>query len=484
MKGNTLIGKNSLEIMEIAKNYPGNEWVGSRFATNERPKRLKKYFGHHYRLKKKVAYSVDDSLSSELERILLVSFGITDIKFYKHQQEYLWSYPSAGACYPVECYIIINCNGDIPKGVYYYSPIESVLYSIGEIDETLLQQSLLQSNYNDDIFFIFTAVPWRSCWKYSYRGYQFYHIDTGHVLGNFSLVLNSLGYKFNIYSQCNTGSIKKLLKLTKDNFEEPIGIISAKNDIKFSTEKNTYSSHQNWAYIEQEKPNYYSFDWNPIIEIQNKTESDTLHPNSEWLSSYNFDVTWSNYEKLVKMISQRRSASSFSLKPIPYLALNELCSFINGLNFDFDIYIVITNVDGIDSGVYKIDRNSLSLISLGDFKKDIEKINIYQEIVHDAGATLYFVMNNNTLNTPQYLNWKKKLVEVGMISQLIYLKVQELKLSYSAIGGFYDDNVKDLLKINDTANVLYAGVLGIEEVPDALKIDRYQLNKAVSSSDH
>src|SRR5690606_27390144 len=102
----------------------------------------------------------------------------------------LWSYPSAGGSNPVEVYVVIRSVEGLSPGIYSYCALHTSLFKLsGGQEVEQLNETLLAKDHNADFYIVLTVVPWRSCWKYSYKGYRFSLIDTGHVLSNFQLIM-------------------------------------------------------------------------------------------------------------------------------------------------------------------------------------------------------------------------------------------------------------------------------------------------------
>lgn len=111
-------------------------------------------------------------------------------------------YPSAGALYPCEIYLVINAVSGVPAGVFRYDAIK----------HGLVQTPAGRSPASDETGFcavesgpadrrapacavVVTSVFERSTRKYGLRGYRLALIEAGHILQNLSLVATSLGLR-------------------------------------------------------------------------------------------------------------------------------------------------------------------------------------------------------------------------------------------------------------------------------------------------
>jgi SagB-type dehydrogenase family enzyme len=104
-------------------------------------------------------------------------------------------YPSAGALYPIEVYIIALGIEGIPPGVYHYNSCEHMLSVLLEkdcsanVNEIFGNQPIARPN----LIIIFSAVFHRSCTKYAGRGYRYALFEAGAAAQTFDLVCRSQG---------------------------------------------------------------------------------------------------------------------------------------------------------------------------------------------------------------------------------------------------------------------------------------------------
>lgn len=100
------------------------------------------------------------------------------------------TYPSGGARYPLEIYVISQ-NSDLPKGIYHYNLREHSL-------EVLLSHSKIDYSFNQPwikkvpILILITAIFERNTIKYGDRGYRHILQESGHMGQNFYLVSEAL----------------------------------------------------------------------------------------------------------------------------------------------------------------------------------------------------------------------------------------------------------------------------------------------------
>jgi SagB-type dehydrogenase family enzyme len=104
--------------------------------------------------------------------------------------------PSAGALYPVETYLVIQAVVDVEPGIYHYAVKQHALEQLrpGQFGHETAQAALGQKMcINAAAVFIWTAVFYRSKWKYEDRAYRYIYLDAGHIAENLALAAASIG---------------------------------------------------------------------------------------------------------------------------------------------------------------------------------------------------------------------------------------------------------------------------------------------------
>jgi len=529
------------DLLSLFQYFRGREYVGNRFDSSPRPERFKNYSGPYVRLKTStfkgdLAPPPPLTGTGLLERILLPSFGVTSVKFYGHQSEMLWSFPSAGGCYPVEAYVIVRSLDGVAPGIYYYSSLHTSLYKIGYADKLdQLNESLLPEDRDADFYFVLTAIPWRSCWKYSYKGYRFSLIDTGHVIANFQLVVRSLGMTHTAYTSLQAKCMKSLLRL--DANEEAVALIAVKESISSKRGKaagqaagpeagGSEPARHGWKAavglsaaplsapppgspaglhavaaevfgpppgspadvsdnalsircVTSEQPDANPFDWSPVAAFQAKVSATLSEPSASWLAEHELPAGWNDYAKVLQLIIDRRSSSCYLPEELVYADFMQMVEFIRSLQFPLSsVYFSVHAVEDLVPGVYVHD-GELRLIKAGDFRAASTKLCLDQEFVYASSVVFFFAVDASQVSADNYYVYQQRLIDAGILGQMVYLKAQELGLGYSAIGGYYDFEVNETLQLPANQHIIYAGTLGKDDPASVSKVkkDRYIINR-------
>ncbi|MEI6072298.1 MAG: SagB/ThcOx family dehydrogenase [Verrucomicrobiae bacterium] len=105
--------------------------------------------------------------------------------------------PSAGARYPLETYLAIHRVEGLAPGLYRYLPLDHQLVLVRE--DARISESLQAACYGTPAagtaaaVFIWSAVPARTEWKYTYLAHRMIAMEAGHVCENLYLAAQASG---------------------------------------------------------------------------------------------------------------------------------------------------------------------------------------------------------------------------------------------------------------------------------------------------
>lgn len=104
--------------------------------------------------------------------------------------------PSGGGRHPFETYILANHVEGLPPALYRYLPLDHKLVLeqegpdlVNSIHEGLRRQYVKDSA----VVFLWTAIPYRSEWRYSVVAHKVIALDAGHVCQNLYLAAGAIG---------------------------------------------------------------------------------------------------------------------------------------------------------------------------------------------------------------------------------------------------------------------------------------------------
>ena len=183
---------------------------------------------------------------------------------------------------------------------------------------------------------------------------------------------------------------------------------------------------------------------------------------------------------LEEAIARRRSVRDFIPESISQSQLSQILWSAQGISdtsgkyrtipsagatYPLEIFVVCgTNcVEGIGDGIYhyNIDSHSLTLHHKGDVRPDLATAALDEEIIYEAPVDV-IICALYERTTLRYGNRGERyvLIEVGHVGQNIYLQATALGLGTVAIGAFYDEQVREVLRLDKQYKPLYIMPVG------------------------
>lgn len=428
---------------------------------------------------------------SKLSEILYFSNGVTAIVPYTDKPLYMRASPSAGGLYPAEIYVVSSgCKG-LEDGIYNYQGLRQAL---SQLRQGNFKQKLLDITFNHpsiesgNLFLILTGVFFRSSWRYQDRAYRRICLDTGHIIGNIELVSNNCGYKAINVGGFLDKDLNELLGLEEDE-EQGLAIVALVDKSKVfdslfpnalpskldntnikTPEGNRLIQLHNRSRIEHhvKVPNI------PVNSIEEKFKFSSRIQLNEHLQNFNWN------KNLYPTILKRRSTRNFSGESITKEELGSILefaykpsSFIQD-NLDkepsyFDLsllqtFVAVNTIDGLEEGCYYYsgEGSYLRQVRFKNFRDEIYYLCLGQELGHKASAVIFHTTRlSNAVFKYGERAYRYLHMDAGHLGQRINLAAINLNLGVSGIGGFFDEQVNEVLGIPEDEAVLYITTLGV-----------------------
>lgn len=137
-------------------------------------------------------YSDEPMTLAELSFLLYATQGIRKLQEVRS----LRAVPSAGSRHPFETYVFAPRVSGLESGLYRYLPIEGKLRleradGGGMAEE--LDGAVLGQLYGSAAFFLWTAIPYRTEWRYTSASAKVIALDAGHVCQNLYIACEAAG---------------------------------------------------------------------------------------------------------------------------------------------------------------------------------------------------------------------------------------------------------------------------------------------------
>ena len=138
-----------------------------------------------------------------------------------------------------------------------------------------------------------------------------------------------------------------------------------------------------------------------------------------------------------------------------------------GALYPLEIYVVVGNVTGIETGVYKYVSQEHKLIRTidKDVRNELSAAALGQAMVRDAPVTVVYTAVFSRITERYGERGRERYVymEIGHSAQNIYLQAEALQLGTCAIGAFTDRGVSKLLQLPAEKEPLYLMPIGYFE---------------------
>ena len=139
-----------------------------------------------------------------------------------------------------------------------------------------------------------------------------------------------------------------------------------------------------------------------------------------------------------------------------------------GARHAFETYLLINNVQGIESGIYRFLAISHTLLFIASGTKIADRITdacLGQKFVME-GAVTFFWVAEITRMTWRYgeRGYRYILLDAGHVCQNLYLSAESLNCGVCAIAAYQDDDLNKLLELDGINEfVVYIASLGKKE---------------------
>jgi SagB-type dehydrogenase family enzyme len=439
-----------------------------------------------------------------LSKLLFCSYGLTArVPTMTGESLYLRSTPSAGGLYPAELYLISKGTPLLPPGLYNYQSRNHSLIHFWENSSVWATLQTACGNHpaleKAQIAIATTAIFFRSAWRYQDRAYRRIYLDTGHLLGNIELACNLNNFCPYLIGGFIDTAMNDLLYL--DNDQEGVTTVIPivdEQDIERVTIPTSI------ALSSPTKTDYPRIpDGQLLSYFHQATQIEALTASSQNLvdkgetarnavdDKYNFPfctkvstttepIYWeAQLEELESTILKRRSTRAYSGSALSLSELKSVLDFtyqpqhyaeqgLNGAPDYFDLslietFVAVSNVGNLEEGCYYYAPKAQELrqIRFKNFRRELHYLCLGQDLGRDAGAVVFHTADLAKAvvkygdRAYRYLH-----MDAGHLGQRLNLAAIQLGLGVSGIGGFFDDQVNEVLGIPIDEAVLYITTLG------------------------
>ncbi|WP_072680849.1 SagB family peptide dehydrogenase [Arcobacter sp. LA11] len=403
------------------------------------------------------------------------SLGLAAIKEHGEQSWALRCNASSGNLQPSEAYIVSNDIQGIENGLHHYSPQEHELELLSSADEKL-------SLPTDSFLVCLSSIVWREAWKYGERSWRYTQLDCGHALKALEISALILGWEIKIINTKdselqNLIGFNQVSRYVPEERELPDMLIKVSLANKLNNDLiNIQDVRASLEEFFEGKANQLSHNWHKwdILEkIEDATLSDDLDIKKYTNDKYETNPYRETSFLAKDIVLKRRSAQIMNKDDctITKKEFETIIASVKSNNSAIHLVIFVHSVEGIESGLYILVRNSkhrtqlqdlfkenflwqkvdteageLYRLETGDFKAISKAISCSQDIASHGAFTLGMLAEfTNQIEKYGASKYKQLYWDCGAIGQQLYLETTSLQLSATGIGCFLDDILHDII---------------------------------------
>ncbi len=374
----------------------------------------------------------------------------------------------AGALYPIEIYVVCRDLPDLEAGVYHFSPRDFTLKRLrkGDWRGAILNASGNEKSIGEaPVILVYTAITWRSSWKYQSRSYRYHFWDAGTIIANTLAISAASGMSTKIIAGFIDREVNNLIGVDGENELSlclaPVGRSTAPppppdempvlgvKSLPLSKEEVDYPviprMHSSSSLQTEEE----------VINWRGKTFYFNPKPQGRLFYLKEIAPEEMPHDTAQGVILRRGSTRMFSHRSMTFSQLSTILSrATRGIPTDFlepvgaslnDMYIIINAVDEIPSGSYFLHREerALELLREGSFRQASGYLTLEQSLGRDASAVVFFMSDlNRVLERFGNRGYRAVQIESGIIGGKLYLGAYTLNLGATGLT-FYDDDVTE-----------------------------------------
>ena len=132
----------------------------------------------------------------ELSFLLWATQGASRVVGGAEARHVLRTVPSGGNRHPFETYLLVNRVEQIEPGLYRYLPLEhklTLLSTAAGLVDRIHEGTFDQYVKGSAVTFVWTAIPYRTAWRYSILSPKIIAQDSGHLCQNLYLASEAIG---------------------------------------------------------------------------------------------------------------------------------------------------------------------------------------------------------------------------------------------------------------------------------------------------
>ncbi|MEK6304051.1 MAG: SagB/ThcOx family dehydrogenase [Acidobacteriota bacterium] len=412
----------------------------------------------------------------QLASVLLHSAGVTKEKKYAGGSFYFRAAACAGALYPTEVYVVCRDIEGLAAGVYHFNPGDFSLRQLrggdhrGVLTHATASEPAVAAA---PVTLIYSAISFRSTWKYRDRAYRYHFWDNGMILANALAMATAHNLPAEVVLGFVDSEVNRLIGIDGQS-ELPLSLL-ALGHTEAGSPAARPASELAELNLEVIPPSPSPVDYPSMREMQ---EASSLVDENEvrlWRESGGPEAASNRAASIAEprltpllmpsddqlpeasleaVIERRGSTRRFARKQISFAHLSIILDrATRDIPFDCvdqtahlnELYMIVNRVEGLEPGAYfyRRDERALEQLKPGDFSEKASYLVLEQELGGDASVTIFFMADlESVLARLGNRGYRTAQLEAGIIGGKIYVAAYSLGRGATGLT-FFDDDVTE-----------------------------------------
>lgn len=394
-----------------------------------------------------------------LTRILFCADGLTRSRVIDGDEYHFRAAPSAGALYPIEIYLAAADLDGLETGLYHFSPGDLKLRGLrrGDWRELIARTAAMRpALVHARGILLFSAMFWRSAWKYRARAYRYCFWDTGTILANLLATAAAEGVAAEVVTAFADPELEALIGIDGKTEgltclvavgETPKPLTNSPELTPFPFEairiSRTQVEYEDLAKMHRESRLLTA---NEAAQVASAKVALPARPESK-IAPLNFGLMPPQQSLgLGETILRRGSTRVFAWRAVP---ASELATILSASTRhprgDFpeltETYLIVNAVEGLEPGAYYHDRKAegFELIRRGEFRREAGYLCLEQPLGSDCAALIVYMADlEGVLRGLGNRGYRDAHLEAGLLAGRAYLAAYSLGRGATGLT-FYDD---------------------------------------------
>ncbi len=408
----------------------------------------------------------------EITRLLFCTGGLTRSRIVNGEEYHFRAAASAGALYPIEIYLAAGAVDGVERGLYHFSPADLKLRGLrrgdwrGYLAEAAARDDLRQSR----AVLIFSALYWRSAWKYRARAYRYCFWDAGTLLANLLAAANADEISTEIITFFADAPVERLLDV--DGAREGVVCLAPLGRVPDAPAAPSGATALPPIGLDTIPLSAHEVVYDDLVKLHRASSLDSPDAAAACREARLAPPTGTGggppvmiepladdeTAELGATILRRGSTREFAREAMDAAELGTILMTARApvrADFPFTVepFLIVNAVDGLAAGVYRFRRaaGALELLRAGEFRGEAGYLCLEQPLGADCSALIcYMARLDEVLEAFGNRGYRIAHLEAGLLGGRAYLAAYSIGRGATGLT-FYDDDAAKFFSPDDPA---------------------------------